>query len=199
MAETKHRRGGGKARLSMNGMAFVKVKYIPRGPNAKAGAKSNIRYIQHRAGRDKAKISRTLFGGMGKVERQEAYRMIDTADPGVTYFTVIINFDPQTEDTKRDLNHREITSEVLATAARELGVPVVWVAALHDDHTRLRHIHALAIAKAPRLPAVLMREAATQAAQRERREKDRDYALTKEREPETQREEGRVRERTRSK
>jgi hypothetical protein len=197
MVEAEHRRRGGKVRLSMNAMAIVKVKFVRRGAKAKAGAKANLRYIQHRPGKDKAKMSRVLFCGMGKVERAEAYRMIDEAEPGVTYFKVIINFDQKTEDTKRDLNHRELTSEVLATAARELGVPVVWVAAFHDDHTPLRHIHALAIAKASLLPVGPMRDAATRAAKEQRREKDN--ILIPEREPEMQREEGRIRERTRSK
>lgn len=182
----------------MSGMAIVKVKYVPKGAKEKAGARANIKYIQNRRGKDGAKITRTLFGSGGKMERAEAYRMIDEAEPGSTYFKVIINFDPQTEDTKRDLNHREITEQVMAHAAKELGVPLAWVAAFHDDHTPLRHIHALAIVKARLLPVVAMREAAAQAAKEQRMEKDR-YP-TQEREAEhARREEGLVRAKERSK
>ncbi len=52
-------------------MAIVKANYTKSSVNIKA----SIRYIQHRAGKDGQKITRTLFGIDGELEREEAYTM----------------------------------------------------------------------------------------------------------------------------
>ena len=59
-------------------MAIVKASYttIP------AGAKASIRYIEHRPGKDGAKITRKLFGIDGLMGRDQAYRLIDEAEEG---------------------------------------------------------------------------------------------------------------------
>jgi hypothetical protein len=113
--------------------------------------------------------------------------VIDEAEPGSTFFKLIINFDAKTEDTQRDLNHREIAERVIRTIAKELNQPVAWVAAFHDDHTPLRHIHALAIVKARLLPVEALREEATAACLAQRRE--RDYYLLRQHQPEQGKEE----------
>ena len=57
-------------------MAIVKATYT----KSSGGAKASIRYIEHRPGKDNAKIKRTLFGIDGAMGRWQAYRMIDEAD-----------------------------------------------------------------------------------------------------------------------
>ena len=60
----------------------------------KQSAKKSIRYIQHRPGKDEAKIERALFGSDGVMERFEALRMIDQAHKGSAFFRIVISPDP---------------------------------------------------------------------------------------------------------
>jgi hypothetical protein len=152
-------------------MAIFKATYTKSG----AGAKANIRYIQNRTGKDNAKITRTLWGIDGKMERREAYRMLDEAEPGSVFYRLVINFDPATEDTDKDIALREITEQTMFTLEDRFRRHIQWVASTHDDHTPLRHVHILAI-----LPKRLqvydlqaLRRVATEAALAQRREKDR--------------------------
>lgn len=163
-------------------MAFLEAKYVKKGWDERKSAKNNIRYIQNRPGRDGAKIQRTLFTSGGNVERLDVYRMIDKAEPGSMFFKVIINFDPQTEDTRRDLSHREIVERVMAAVADQLHTSFPWVAVLHDDHTGLRHIHAMLVVKERRLPVAAMKQAASEAISAQRQERDMLLAQNQERE-----------------
>jgi hypothetical protein len=122
-------------------------------------------------GKDGARISRTLFGPGGQMERKDAYEMIDQAEAGSTFFRVKICPDPVKEDATKDLLLREITMQTMALE-EQLGTPVMWVAAIHADHTDKRHVHVLAVAKARLLPAQVMIHTATQACLEQRRELD---------------------------
>ncbi len=126
-------------------MAVVKAKFVKRNRQEKAGAKDNIRYIQHRAGKDGQKITRQLFGIDGAMERQEVYAMIDDAEKGSIFFKFIITPDPAGEDKKRDLDMRAITAQTMQKLNEKMQKPVQWVAAVHSDHRPHRHIHILAI------------------------------------------------------
>jgi len=130
-------------------VAVVIAKYIP--PNAKANgaAKKNIRYIEHRPGKDGERIWRTLFNSDGRISRQEAYEMVDNAGQGSVFWKIKISPDPVKEDTYRDLSMQEVTERVISTLQEQLGKPVSYVAAIHADHTDKRHIHVLA--KLPKL------------------------------------------------
>src|SRR6266516_2576363 len=110
-------------------------------------AKANIKYIQHRPGNDSAKVTRTLFGWDGAMGRYEAYRMVDAAVTGSSYFRIKISPDPKTEDTRRDLSLREVTETIMQTFEERIHKQVQWVAAEHDDHTPKRHVHVLAMAR----------------------------------------------------
>jgi hypothetical protein len=152
-------------------MAIVKATYT----KSAAAAKATIRYIQNRTGKDNAKITRTLWGIDGKMERIEAYRMLDEAHKGSVFYRLVINFDPATEDTYKDISVREITEQTLLSLEESIRKQVQWVAATHADHTPLRHVHVVAI-----LPKRLqvhdlyaLRQIATEAALAQRREKDR--------------------------
>jgi hypothetical protein len=90
-------------------MAIVKASYTKHA----SGAKSSIRYIQHRQGKEGEKITRTLFGSDGKMERKEAYEMIDKAEKGSIFFRFVISPDPEKEDTQKDLQLREITERTM--------------------------------------------------------------------------------------
>src|SRR5205085_7526624 len=142
---------------------------------SKGAAKANIKYIQHRPGKERAKVTRTLFGWDGAIGRYDAYRMVDEAEKGSSYFRIKISPDPKTEDTRRDLSLREVTETIMQTFEERIQRAVQWVAAEHDDHTAKRHVHVLAIArgslKREDLQAIIQK--ATEACMEQRQELDR--------------------------
>jgi hypothetical protein len=130
-------------------MAVVVTSFVKRGKVGNAKAKDIVRYIQHRAGKDNERVMRPLFTNDSPMTRLEAYQFIDEAPKGTKFFTIIISPDPTTEDTHHDLDMRAMTITTMQTVAeiiRGQGIssPVVWVAAVHDDHTEKNHVHALA-------------------------------------------------------
>jgi hypothetical protein len=152
-------------------MAVLKANYVKKGDNEKARAKATIKYIEHRPGKDHEQKARTLFGIDGPMARWQAYRMIDDAPKGRYFYRVIINPDPVTEDKVRDLPLRKVIEETMQTLqAMRKETPIQWVAAIHDDHSDKRHIHALAIVKGKlnREELGMLRDAATQEAQLQR-------------------------------
>jgi hypothetical protein len=141
---------------------------------SKGSAKAHVRYIQHRPGKDNARITRTLFGIDGALGRHDAYRMVDMADKESAFFRMTISPDPKTEDTKRDLHLREVTEQTMQTLAERLHKHISWVAAEHDDHTPKRHVHVLAVVagrlNTQDLQAVIQRT--TEVCREQRRELD---------------------------
>ena len=122
-------------------MAIVKATYT----KSRQGAKASVRYIEHRPGRDGMKIVRTLFNADGKVERGDAYAMIDQAANGSYFFRLVISPDPMREDSDKNLSLREITERTMQSLEDRFQQPLQWVAAIHADHAEHRHIHAIAI------------------------------------------------------
>ncbi len=148
-------------------MAIIKANYTRKVGNAKA----SVRYIEKRPGRDGTKIRRTLFNADGKVERGDAYAMIDQAANGSYFFRLVISPDPKREDSDKNLALRELTEKTIASLEDRFQRPLQWVATIHAEH---RHVHAIAI-----VPARLqvqdfqrMRSAATVAALEQRRHLD---------------------------
>jgi hypothetical protein len=123
---------------------------------------------------------RPLFTNDSPMTRLEAYQFIDEAPKGTKFFTIIISPDPATEDTHHALDMRAITITTMQTVAeiiRAQGItsPVIWVAAVHDDHTDKNHVHALASLQGrldkPDLRRLM--DVTTQACLEQRRELDR--------------------------
>jgi hypothetical protein len=75
----------------------------------------------------------------------------------------------------QDLDMRQIAITTMQTIAEIVDTPVIWVAAVHDDHTDKNHVHALAAVNrrldTPELNQI--REETTQACFEQRRELDR--------------------------
>lgn len=165
-------------------MAILKANYAK---NA-SGAKASIRYIEHRPGKDGEKITRTLFGIDGQMERREAYQLIDEAKEGDSIYRFVINPDPKKEDTERDLFLREITEKTMFTLEDRVKSHVQWVAAIHDDHTPLRHVHVIALVprrlQVPDLQA--LRTTATEEGLAQRQERDLAKEMQKQQEQEAQ-------------
>src|SRR4051794_39089761 len=122
-------------------MAIVKASYTRQGGAAKAA----VRYIENRPGRDGARIVRALFNADGKVQRGDAYTMIDQANKNSYFFRLVISPDPKREDSDKNLSLREITERAIQSLEDRFQQPLQWVAAVHADHTDTRHIHAIAI------------------------------------------------------
>ncbi len=142
-------------------------------------AKANIRYIQHRAGKDGQKITRTLFGFDGVKERKEAYEMIDEALKGTHFYRISLNPDPEREDKGNDLDLKDLTLETMRSLEEYLGKPVEFVAAIHADHTQRRHVNLLAFVPRSMNKQDLnfLRNTLTSEAESQRRELDRGLGL----------------------
>jgi hypothetical protein len=156
-------------------MAYVGTSYVRRGKVGNAKAKDTVRYIQHRTGKDNERMMRPLFTNDGPMTRLESYQFIDEAPKGTHFYTVIWSPDPKTEDISYDLDMRALTVITMQTIEEIVGTPVIWVAAVHDDHTDKNHVHALAVVNrrlnTPELNKI--REATTQACLEQRKELDR--------------------------
>jgi hypothetical protein len=151
-------------------MAIVKATYT----RSRAGAKASIRYIEQRPGRYGDKITRSLFGIDGLMRRDQAYRLIDEAPKGSTFYRFVVSPDPRKEDMRRDLHLREVTENTMQALRERLNQEVAWVAAEHDDHAPNRHVHVVAVVKG-RLHArdfQAMRQRATEASLFQRKEHD---------------------------
>jgi hypothetical protein len=122
---------------------------------------------------------RELFGHDGVMDKDQAYRMFDEAQKGTIFFRLVISPDPKLEDTFRDLHMREIAKKTIQHLEEKLNLEgkIQFVAALHNDHTWIRHIHAIVL-----MPQKLSREdfqvfqdlksAASAEAQRQRQQLD---------------------------
>jgi predicted Zn-ribbon and HTH transcriptional regulator len=118
-------------------MAIVKAKYI----RGKGRIKAHLRYITHRRGLEGERITRPLFGRDGALSKQQIYDMIDKSRRGAVFHKFVINFHPNKEDTRKDLNLWELTRNTLEHIKTHFGDSVPFVATIHDDHTLLRHVH----------------------------------------------------------
>ena len=155
-------------------MAVVTANFVKRGKLGNAKVKATIRYMQHRPGKDHERVTRTLFGSDGPMQRVEAYQFIDEAPKGTVFFRIVINPDPKLEDHHRDLDMRAIAQRAMQTIEARVHTPVIWTAAVHDDHTHKRHIHALAAVQGrldkPDIASLI--DETTQACLEQRRERD---------------------------
>jgi hypothetical protein len=125
-------------------MAVVNANYCKQGITERKIAKANIYYIQTRPGRNKERLTRTLFGPSGNMGRGEAYQFITDAPQGTYFYRLKLSPDPKTEDIKRDLNMHKLTRAKMRRLEKRLKTAIPWAAALHDDHTDIRHVHILA-------------------------------------------------------
>ena len=155
-------------------MAIVKA-YFTR---SSAKIKKTLNYIVHRPGREGEKLSRELFGNTAEsIHKDDAYRLFD-AGGGMTYFHLKVNFHPKQEDTRKDLNLRDITRQSIAVLEERLQRTIRFLAVEHNDHTDLRHIHAIVLVKLRRGERIgredwkVCREMATEQARLQRRALD---------------------------
>jgi hypothetical protein len=156
-------------------MAVIVANYVRRGKVGNEKAKENVRYIQFRPDKDNERVMRPLFTNDSPMTRLEAYQFIDDAPKGTHFYTIIVNPDPEKENAHKDLDMRQIAITTMQTISEIVDTPVIWVAAIHDDHTDKNHVHALAVVNrrldTPELNRI--RETTTQACLGQRLELDR--------------------------
>jgi hypothetical protein len=151
-------------------MAIVKASYTRSGGAAKAA----IRYIANRPGKEGKRLIRTLFNTDGKMERSEAYQIVNQAQKGSYFFRIVISPDPQKEDSGRDLSIREIVEKTMHSLEDRFKRQLQWVGAIHADHAPHRHVHLVAILPG-RLQVhdlAILRETATAASLEQRQQLD---------------------------
>jgi hypothetical protein len=125
-------------------MAIVKLKYT----RGKEAIKAHMRYIIHRPGKERERLTRELFHhNYLSVTKQYAYDLINGAPKGTVFYKMTINFHPLKEDTHKDLDLQHITSLTVREMQLRLGRIVPFIATIHDGHarTQLRHIHAICL------------------------------------------------------
>lgn len=155
-------------------MAIVKISYT-RDPMK---IKEHLRYIVHRPGKDRETMARELFDAFDRTDKSHTYELID-ATKHPLFFKFILNFDAKKEDTYKDLDLQHLTRQTLREMQRLIGRDdLPFVAVIHDDHTPLRHIHAIAmvqgkIAKADFQQLKTLRLTATAEARALRQQRDR--------------------------
>ena len=122
-------------------MAIVKGSYT----RSRGAAKANIGYITKRPGKDKEKITRTLFGLDGVMTSQEAYRMIDQAGEGSFFYRLVLSPDPIGEDTRQDLDMRALTLQTMQVLDAGLTKPSSGRERSMLTINPHRHVHILAV------------------------------------------------------
>jgi hypothetical protein len=125
-------------------MAIVKLRYT-RGRDA---IKAHVRYVVHRPGKEKERLTRELFHhNYQSVSKQYAYDLINAAPRGTVFYKMTINFHPLKEDTRKDLDLQHIASLTVREMQARIGRSVPFIATIHNGHsnTDLRHIHAICL------------------------------------------------------
>jgi hypothetical protein len=157
-------------------MAFFKARYVKKGKAEHKRAKATIRYITHRPGKDKENIFRQLFGHDGPLEKEDAYQAIDAAPKGTYFYRMIINPDPKKEDTLRDLYLQGITKQTILRLEKRLNLvsKIQYFAAVHNDHSPLRHVHLLVLVPGKLTKDVIgeLHQTATEEAVQQRQQRD---------------------------
>jgi hypothetical protein len=125
-------------------MAIVKLKYT----RSRDAIKAHLRYIVHRPGTEREKVTRELFHhNYLSATKQNAYDLINAAPKGTVFYKMTINFHPVKEDTHKDLDLHSITSLTVREMQYRIGRNIPFIATIHNGHenTDLRHIHAICL------------------------------------------------------
>ena len=141
---------------------------------SRGGAKASIRYIAFRPGRNGEEMSRQLFGHDGALSLFQADRIVDEAKKGTNFFRLVLSPDPEQEDRLKDLDMWEFAKQTILKLEGRLKKEIQFVAAEHNDHTPIRHVHVIALIPGKLNVADLeaLRMAATQVALFQRQERD---------------------------
>jgi hypothetical protein len=125
-------------------VAFVKTSFIPPGKSAKARARAALQYEGTRPGKNGEEIIRTLFGHDGPLTEEQAEQMIEEAVKNTYFWSLIVSPDPNgAENANRLLSLRKLSKDLVRFLELRLKRPIEFIAAEHNDHTDIPHVHAL--------------------------------------------------------
>ena len=104
----------------------------------------------------------------------QADRIVDEAKKGTNFFRLVLSPDPALEDRLKDLDMWEFARQTVLKLEGRLKKEIQFVAAEHNDHTPIRHVHVIALIQGKLNVADLeaLRTAATQVALFQRQERD---------------------------
>jgi len=160
-------------------MAVVRITYQSKN---RSRAKANIRYIMHRPEEKGKKITRELFGWEEDGKRKiEAYEAIDKAGKKYRFLHMTISPDPKREDTRRDLDLKEMIRKTMLTLQGQFtDEDIYFFASVHEGHTDKRHVNMLVLVpdRLNREQLALLRQSATDNARAQRRNLDRDLSVS---------------------
>jgi hypothetical protein len=121
--------------MAISKLTFTKIR---------AGAKASIRYYVHRHEEKGEQITRTIFDRDSKISKYAAYRMIDKAPWGTTFFRLVISPDKKTEDLGNHLNMRDVTEKTMRDLKRILRTKeAIEYLGIEHTNTENRHVHAM--------------------------------------------------------
>lgn len=152
-------------------MAVVKLKFT----RSRGKIKAHIRYITHRPTWDGERHARPLFDQDGKLDKADAYRLIDATHKGSRFYKLILSPDPKTEDASGTLDLWQLARETIGTLSERLDKPLAFIGVEHNDHSANRHVHLIFThtGRLTRADIRSLREAATLASGGQRRERQR--------------------------
>jgi ribosomal protein S27AE len=116
-----------------------------RGKNPKSRALDNLEYIARRVNKEKQKVERPLFGPNGPQRKELAEAIIKGAPANTLYWRLRLSPDPNSdeEDKARDLDLWKLTTNAVQWLEGRLDREIPFIGVEHDDHTEIRHTHAL--------------------------------------------------------
>ncbi len=125
---------------------YIEGRYVPAGPWAARKIERQVQHLtaDYRAG-ERRDVARRLCGPDGEIAGPAAARALLTAaiGPAVTFHRLILSplATGRLAGARRD-DLEEWTRLVLADLGRDLGLRLVWVAAVHGN-TDTPHVHVL--------------------------------------------------------
>jgi hypothetical protein len=127
---------------------YSNLNYIKRGKGMRQKARTSLGYIGTRPGKNGQKLVRELFGRFGNYTPEEVARMIDEAPDNTLFWRFKLNPDPVLENPEKILDLRQLTRDAMGWLEERLGTKeetrsLPFVAAIHDDHTDLAHVHGI--------------------------------------------------------
>ncbi len=125
---------------------YIEGRYVPAGPWAARKIESQVQHLKGSFRTDERReVARRLCGPDGEIADQAAARALLQAaiGPKVTFHRLILSplATGRLAAARRD-DLEEWTRLLLADLGRELGVRLVWVAAVHGN-TDTPHVHVL--------------------------------------------------------
>ena len=119
-------------------------------------------------------MKRQLFGHDGPLSLSQADRIVDEAKKGTNFFRFVLSPDPALEDRLKDLDMWEFARQTVLKLEGRLKKEIQFVAAEHNDHTPIRHVHLIALIQGKLNVADLkaLTAAATEVALFQRQERD---------------------------